>query len=179
MLEPWRLQLQSPIGYDEEFADDFSSVTASCGAAGYSYSTPPVYGTPVSPSSTSTSSSAVPSSCATPYTVSEGDTCESIAAARNVSSYGIIEANELSMYCHLPAAGQEICLPAQCRTHFLLIDDNCATLSRQYGVSRVQLVSWNGNFDVQCLFVERWRYTTVCVRYVHEVKPLSNEQAGY
>lgn len=172
MLEPWRLQLESPLGYDDEFAEDFSSVTESCGASGYTYSTPPVYGTSIGSTSTSSSrtstssTTASPSSCATPYTVGDDDTCESIAAAQNVSSFGIVDKNNLDVFCHLPDAGGEICLPGQCRTHFLLIDDNCASLSRQYNVTRVQLVSWNSNFDPQCLFIERWRYTTVCVRYV-------------
>ncbi|KEY74070.1 hypothetical protein S7711_02659 [Stachybotrys chartarum IBT 7711] len=164
MLEPWRIQLESPLGYDDEFAEDFSSVTESCGASGYSYSTPTAYGTPVSPTNSETSTStAEPTPCATPYTVGEGDTCETIAAAHNVSSFGLIDRNGLDIFCHLPDAGGEICLPAQCRTHFLLINDNCRTLSRQYNVTRVQLVSWNSNFDPQCLFIERWRYTTVCV----------------
>lgn len=167
MLEPWRIQLESPLGYDEEFAEDFSSITESCGALGYTYSTPPAYGTPVNPtSSASSTSTAEPTSCAHPYTISEGDTCETIAAAQNVSSFGLIDRNGLDIFCHLPDAGSEICLPAQCRTHFLLINDNCRTLSRQYNVTRVQLVSWNSNFDPQCLFIERWRYTSVCVRYV-------------
>lgn len=167
MLEPWRLQLESPLGYDTEFAEDFSSVTESCGASTYSYTTPPAYGTPVQPTSSESSTSTVePIPCATPYTIGEGDTCETIAAAQNVSSFGLIDMNNLDIFCHLPDAGKEICLPAQCHTHFLLVSDNCGTLIRQYNVTRVELVSWNSNLDPQCLFIERWRHTTVCVGYV-------------
>lgn len=167
MLEAWRVQLESPLGYDEEFSEDFSSVTQSCGAPSYSYSTPTSYGTPIKrTSSESSTPTAEPTPCATPYTVGEGDTCETIAAAQNVSSFSLIEENRLDMFCHLPDAGTVTCLPAQCRTHFIMINDNCRTMERQYDVTRVQLVSWNSNFDPRCLFIERWRYTTVCVRYV-------------
>ena len=43
MLEAWRIQLESPLGYEDDFAEDFASVTESCGASGYSYSTPTPY----------------------------------------------------------------------------------------------------------------------------------------
>ena len=72
------------------------------------------------------------------------------------------------MFYHLPSAGREICLPAQCRTHYLLINDNCRTMEERYSVTRAQLAVWNSNFDDQCLFIERWRHTTVCVRSVLE-----------
>lgn len=167
MLEPWRIQLESPIGYDDDFAEDFSSVTESCKAQGYSYTTPPSYGTPVDPTGTqSPTTTSEPIPCATPYTIAEGDTCESIAAAQNVSNFGIIEENRLDVFCHLPDAGKEICLPPQCRTHFLLIHHSCRTMEEMYNVTRVQLASWNSNFDSKCLFIERWRHTTVCVGYV-------------
>lgn len=164
MLEVWRIQLESSINYDAEFAEDFSSVTASCSAQGYSYSTPPPYAKTLEPTSTESSTpTAEPIPCATPYTVAEGDTCETIAAAKNVSHFAIIEENRLDLFCHLPDAGKEICLPPQCRTHYLLIDENCRTMEKQYNVTRVQLTSWNSQFDSQCLFIERWRWTTVCV----------------
>ena len=167
MLEAWRIQLESPLGYEDDFAEDFASVTESCGASGYSYSTPTPYRKTIDPTglkSSTPTSEAVP--CATPYTIVEGDTCESIAAAHSVSNFSIIEENNLDMFCHLPSAGKEICLPAQCRTHYLLINDNCRTMEERYSVTRAQLASWNSNFDDHCLFIERWRHTTVCVRSV-------------
>ena len=42
-------------------------------------------------------------------------------------------------------------------------------MEREYNVTRVQLTSWNSQFDSQCLFIERWRWTTVCVGYVERI----------
>ncbi|SPO02953.1 uncharacterized protein DNG_05632 [Cephalotrichum gorgonifer] len=173
MLEAWRVQLESPIGYEKDWAEDFASVTESCSAFSYSYTVPPPYRTAMAPTgseaiapagSAFSTPTAEPTPCATPYTIREGDSCGSIAAAQNVSFFGIIEENpKLDSFCHLPAAGTEICLPAQCRTHFLMMDDNCRTLEKRYNVTRAQLASWNSNLDPRGLFYERWQHTRVCV----------------
>ena len=169
MLGPWKISLEHAIAHDEELAEDFASITSSCGATGYSYSSPPPYGSRTNTESqvpTPTSPGSEPS-CESRYTVVDGDTCDSIAASQNVSTFGLIDNANLDIFCAtLPKPGSSVCIPAQCKTHQLDVSDTCSSLAEQYGVSRVQLVSWNGNFDPQCLNIRRWRGTYVCVRYV-------------
>ncbi|EKJ75663.1 hypothetical protein NXS19_012498 [Fusarium pseudograminearum] len=45
LLGPQRVQLQAPIGYDQDDADKFHDLTSSCSATGYEYATPTQYAT--------------------------------------------------------------------------------------------------------------------------------------
>lgn len=170
-LSPLRIQLEAPIAYDTDRASAFASLTASCGATGYSYSTPLPYTVSASTSRTSTTSATASSgisqsatACATPYTLAEGENCTTIAAAQNVSTYNLIYANNFDVYCSLlPPSGSEICLPETCATHRVVHGDSCVGLTKTYGMTQTQLLAWNTIIDAQCRNIELLRGWYICV----------------
>lgn len=68
--------------------------------------------------------------------------------------------------CQLRAARQQICLSRACKTHLLALSETYWDLEQMYGAMTVQLVSWNNNFDHQCINIQRWQGTYACVGYV-------------
>lgn len=104
ILESTKLQLNSPFGYHEEFAEDFASMTASCKSTGYAVTSPAPYPTAVG-TTTATTTGSLPvatddgpllsSSCVTLYKTKRSDTCNSIATSQNVSTY----AGMISIHC--------------------------------------------------------------------------------
>jgi LysM repeat protein len=158
LLGPARLQLSSPVGYDADTAQEFSSATVNCSASGYSYTTPP----PFAISSTSTTPSPPQQTCAgSTKAVSTGDTCFSIAEANGVSTYGLITANNLDIYCsRLPST---VCLPPTCQTYEWKPYDTCEDVVAQAGITLAQVLAWNPLFDSTCSNAQRWRGWTVCI----------------
>ncbi|EQB54828.1 LysM domain-containing protein [Colletotrichum gloeosporioides Cg-14] len=126
ILGPMQLEVNSPIGHTESRADEFKSAVSSCGASGYAYTSPPPY--LPSPTSSPESLAVVPqdwsarrmsSECATTYRVREGDTCDSIAAAQEVPSRDLVEANdELDAWCGGLETGRDLCLPPSAKCTF-------------------------------------------------------------
>lgn len=98
--------------------------------------------------------------------VAAGDTCHSIAANHNVSNYGLIDSANLDIFCKSLKPGESVCIPPPCKIHKLDFSETCKSLGKKYGVSKVQLVSWNANLDPLCLNIERWRGDYLCVGYV-------------
>ncbi|EFQ31421.1 LysM domain-containing protein [Colletotrichum graminicola M1.001] len=159
ILGPMQLEVNSPIGHTEARADEFKTAISSCSVKGYAYTSP----SPYASSQTSTSSvspTIVPqdwsaqrmsSECATTYRVQEGDTCESIAAAQQVPSRGLTEANdELDGWCGGLEAGQDLCLPTRCKVHPLKPEDSCESLLEVYGATQKSLAEWNPKLYIQC-----------------------------
>lgn len=166
-LSSWQLQLKDPVSYEESSEEDFKSLTESCSATGYDYTVPTGYSSKVgsTPSTTTTGpptgSTKLP--CPTPYTVKEGDSCDSLSQAKNVSTFGLIETNGFMMPCQPLTAGKNICLPLTCRTHLLSYGESCYTLGQMYDVTLAQLINWNENFDLDCQNIARWIGTYICV----------------
>lgn len=117
---------------------------SSCGARGYTYTSPLPYAisSTVAPPDFSASptigaqswpAQRMSADCVTTYHAQDGDTCDSISIAQSVSSRDLVEANEhLDNWCGGLSAGQELCLPAQCKLHLLTTEDSCESLLRQY-----------------------------------------------
>lgn len=162
MLGVFALQLGSPIGYDSDFAADFSSATASCHASTYQYTIPGAYGSTLSPGSTTTSGAPATPTCSRTYAKSASDTCQSISQAQGVSTYGLISRNSLDLYCSkIP---QTLCLPDACQTHLWSTTDTCDNVTATYGVSMANFLAWNPIFDDYCTNAgPTWANWTVCV----------------
>ncbi len=159
LLGPARLHLSSPVGYDADTAQEFASATANCSATGYSYTTPPPFAIS---SSTSTAPPAPQQTCTgSTKAVSTGDTCFSIAEGNGVSTYGLIAANDLDIFCSkLPST---ICLPPTCQTYKWKPYDTCEDIAAQSDITLAQFLAWNPMFDAACTNFQRWRGWTVCV----------------
>lgn len=154
-----KLQLGSPFGYDEEGAATFASLTSSCNAGGYTYATPAPYAlnatVPTPPART----------CTERYTVKEEDTCVSISASTNVSTYGLISANGLDISCNLlPPAGSTICLPKKCTTYQLGFYDKCDDITDRAHITRSQLLAWNPMINDFCSNLDTWYGWNLCTR---------------
>lgn len=153
-LGPFKLQLESVVGYSDDWAEDFASMTSSCGATDYTWTSPGTYGSTVSTtaSTTATSTSATATqSCSSTYTVQTNDTCNSIAATQTVSTYNLMIANSFTIICsNLPDVGNEICIPATCTTTTLLHGNSCDGFMSDWNASMAKVLTWNPIIDDSC-----------------------------
>ncbi|KAK7962858.1 uncharacterized protein PG986_003683 [Apiospora aurea] len=133
-------ELGNPFGYDEGMASDFTELTSSCSASGYTYSVPPAYGTNATVTSPDTPRFTKPPTCTGSYTPRPSDDCNSVAKAMGVSTYSMLHANGLDIYCqNFDAAiktSTSLCTPP---------------------------TSWNPNFDSICRNAINFVRFQVCV----------------
>lgn len=155
-------QLNSPFGYDDEFAKDFNSTTKSCTASEYAFTSP----LPYALNSTSTAPSIPTNSpiCSDPYEVQANDTCDSISLAHNVSTHAIISAGGLSPSCSNLQAVGSICLPASCDLYRVDFDDTCKDIIKKHPwLDAIQLLNWNPNMNMVCGNIDGLLGTFICV----------------
>ncbi|KAM3490965.1 hypothetical protein MY3957_005742 [Beauveria namnaoensis] len=133
----WKDQLESPVGYDPQYAEEFAALTASCKADGYAFKTPSYSVIQPVPTSQPVFT------CERPYTVAAGDTCSSVAPKRSVTEYGISDLNGLSIDCDPLPVGKTICIPPTCKVHKIGAADDINGLAAKYQVTVGQLVAWN------------------------------------
>jgi hypothetical protein len=163
MLGVMEIQLNSPFGYDDEFAADFDSITSSCGASGYAFTSPAPYA--LNSTATTISTPTTTPSCSSPYLVQSGDTCDSIALAYNVSTFSIITAGSLSPDCGNLQACSSLCLPSSCNLYRVQYDDTCESiLAANTNVTGTNLLSWNPNINVLCTNIGYFVQTLICLR---------------
>ncbi|CDM37952.1 hypothetical protein DTO013E5_10197 [Penicillium roqueforti] len=148
-------QLNSPLGYDEGVADSFTSLTSSCSATGYSVTSPTAYALNATATATSSpATSSATTSCENYYQVKETDDCNSVAKSLGVSTYYLLQTNDLDLYCQNFAAkvNQTLCVPSQCTTHTWQADDTCdSVVGGLANVTLPQFFSWNPNINSLCL----------------------------
>ncbi|PYI25219.1 hypothetical protein BP00DRAFT_469767 [Aspergillus indologenus CBS 114.80] len=170
-LGPMKLQLESPLGYDTDWASEFASLTSSCRATGYSYTSPAGYALSTSTTATAdtvtssaTATGAVATqSCSSTYTVQTNDTCNSIAAGQNVSTYNLMIANSINILCtNLPDVGDEVCIPSTCNTTTLLHGDSCNGYEASWNASMAQILSWNPIISDTCDNLDLFVGWTLC-----------------
>ncbi|KAK4186063.1 hypothetical protein QBC35DRAFT_465066 [Podospora australis] len=164
ILGPARALLSSPVGYDAEVAADFASATVNCSATGYSYSTSTYPVIRTSSTTGTASSSALPTSTGCPGStraVAAGDTCHSVAKAAGVSTYGLIAANNLDIFCS--QLETTACLPPTCKTYLWAPYDICEEVAAKSNITLAQFLAWNPNFDAACTNAQEWRGWNVCI----------------
>ncbi|KAG9668275.1 hypothetical protein KCU99_g6485, partial [Aureobasidium melanogenum] len=151
-----QLLLANPLGYDEGLADDFASLTSSCSAQKYSYTTPTTYAlndsSDAAPSTASASPTSIPG-CTGSYYVQATDTCFSLSQYLNVSTYNLLVYNGWDMYCQNfnASVGHSFCSPPTCDTYTWQANDTCdAVTLANPSITLTQFMSWNPNFDPLC-----------------------------
>ncbi|KAJ5426043.1 hypothetical protein N7465_001113 [Penicillium sp. CMV-2018d] len=150
------LQLGNPLGYDAGLETSFESLTSSCNATGYSYTTPTAYA--LNNTATATSAVTAPSitpmrDCVGTYTVQPGDNCNSVAKAHKVSTYALLQANNLDLYCEnfSNTMNRTLCIPSQCETYTWRAYDTCNDIAAGLGnITMPQFLAWNPNFSPLC-----------------------------
>jgi len=95
------------------------------------------------------------SKCTRTYTVSEGDTCDSISAAHNASTYQLAVVNPaIDSGCSNLEIGQVLCLGtlgADCtKTYTVVAGDVCESVVGAYGIDLPLLYANNPILDVAC-----------------------------
>jgi hypothetical protein len=163
-IEVMQYQLNSSLGYDSDVAKTFSSLTSSCGATTYTWATPTTYAL----NATAVATSAVKCSNSTKaYVIQSNDTCVTISGATSVSTYGLINTNQIDIACNsLPAVGGSICLPSTCSTYQLQYVDTCDSLVSSLNITKAQLLAWNPNINTGCSNLASWRGWYLCHRFV-------------
>lgn len=152
-------------------ASNFASLTASCNATGYGYSTPTPYGLnasdATSPATAPATSTALPT-CTGSFTVQPSDTCQSLSQYLNVSTYSLLYENDLDLYCRNfnASVGQQLCSPEKCQTYTWQASDSCGSVALAHPPITVpQFLAWNPNFNTLCQNSGNFIGYQVCARY--------------
>lgn len=154
-----QLQLNSPFGYSPDFASDFESTTVSCGSTGYAFTSPAAYAV-----ATNTAAAPEPPSCAAPYTVQAGDSCDAIALRLSVPTFAVLRAGAQNSECTNLVIGAPLCLPAPCALYRVQYDETCATvLAAHAGLTIVNLLAWNPNINALCTNLAGLAESLICV----------------
>lgn len=166
------VQLSNPLGYDADLASNLVSLTSSCSANKYSFTSPTAYplnatATTVSATVPAAATASKPSTCTGSYTIQATDDCNSVAKALNVSTYSLLYENNLDLYCQNFAAaiGTTVFIPAQCKTYTWQALDSCnSVMSNFTGMTVPQSLSWNPYFNALCQNSLNYVGYEVCVR---------------
>jgi len=100
--------------------------------------------------------SAMGAECERPYTVKEGDICDSISAANCVSTYQLAVNNiqKINAQCTNLVPGEELCLGyagEDCKTTYVVKpDDTCEEVASQAGTTTTILKMNNPQIDDEC-----------------------------
>lgn len=162
------LELSSPLGYDANLAANFKSLTSSCGATGYAFTTPTAYGLNGTATNTGAANSTPTSApnCTGSYTVQSGDDCNSVARANNVSTFFLLHDNMLNIYClNFPGPGASLCLPPHCNIYTVKPGDTCDSIvNKTAGITVTQLLAWNPNINFLCRNINDISGNEICTR---------------
>ncbi|KAI0361843.1 hypothetical protein OH77DRAFT_1444780 [Trametes cingulata] len=95
-------------------------------------------------------------SCTRQYTVQEGDWCDTISAANNVSTYqlAVVNAGTVDSACNNLQVGQVLCLGTEgedCKdTHVVQPDETCDGIAGTYGINSTVLHGNNPQLNSEC-----------------------------
>ncbi|KAI0788969.1 hypothetical protein BC629DRAFT_1288136, partial [Irpex lacteus] len=94
-------------------------------------------------------------SCARQYTVKEGDYCDAISAAQNVSTYQLATVNpSIDATCSNLQIGQVLCLGNEgedCKTTFVVQSgDSCEGIQSRHGINSTVLYHNNPQINSDC-----------------------------
>jgi hypothetical protein len=85
------------------------------------------------------------------YTSVSGDTCNSIATAKNISSAGLFMSNQdILVNCTSITSPTELCLPLQCSTHTVTATERCVDIELANNLTIGRLRDFNPWLDLAC-----------------------------
>ncbi|KAI0724351.1 hypothetical protein C8T65DRAFT_563357 [Cerioporus squamosus] len=101
------------------------------------------------------STAAFAASCTRTYTVKEGDWCDTISAANNVSTYQLSAVNPgIDAVCHNLEVGSTLCLGTEgedCNTtHVVAAGEDCDGIQSVYGINSTLLFTNNPQLHADC-----------------------------
>ena len=159
-----RTQLNSPFGYHSELSQGFQSVLSKCKATGYAFTTPTKYAISTKPYTAPTDTP----TCGSPYVVKAGDkagdSCDSIATAKGVSTHSVIKAASTDPDCPTLRVGVPLCLPESCAVYRVQYDDTCESiLASVPGLRANDLLTWNPSLNPLCTNLDTMFDKLICV----------------
>jgi len=118
-------------------------------------------------------------SCVRQYTIKEGDTCDKISAAQNVSTYQLAVINkDINDKCSNLMPKQTICLGYEgedCKTVYVVTKgDTCDKIATTFGMNTTILYENNPQIDTQCHNI--YIGEVLCVSPKVQVPPRSGNQ---
>lgn len=160
-----KARLSSLFGYQKLEAAAFGSLTSSCSKTGYAVTSPPPYVLSTSTSTATTSVPTCPPSCVVTYKTQAGNTCNSIALARNVSSYAVYGSNGIKDCANL-LAGTQLCLLGQCKCYQVQIGDSCSGIlsANNLVLDAAIFNAYNPNIDAICSNLDALIGEYICLR---------------
>ncbi|KAH9921940.1 uncharacterized protein BXZ73DRAFT_24354, partial [Epithele typhae] len=98
---------------------------------------------------------AASSDCTRTYVVKDGDWCDTISAANNVSTYQLAAVNpDIDDICGNLAIGSTLCLGTKAEdctsTHVVIADDSCEAIQAAYSINSTMLTHNNPQIDDAC-----------------------------
>lgn len=161
------LQLGNPLGYDDNLASNFVSLTSSCNATAYGFTSPTAYAlNSTSTAVPSTITAVPPPACTGSYTVGDADDCISVSKTLNVSTYNLLYYNNIDIYCQnfAAAVGENLCIPPQCEIYTWQALDTCdSVVSGFTGMTVPQFLAWNPNLNSLCQNAPAFTGYQVCI----------------
>lgn len=137
------MQSSAYSSYDENWKSDLDYIYQTCGLTGPTEIPPPLVSIPPKP----------PVLCASyfTYTTGQGDTCDSIAEAQNVSSAALYMGNENLLDCNLIPPEVDLCMPFACgRTYTLQPGENCTSIEQSLGLPSGHIRQYNPWLELGC-----------------------------
>lgn len=169
MLGTYQEQLKFPLGYDQDQASSFSSLTLSCGVSNFPVASPAPATVHQNITAIPTSTAAgVSKSCSSTYAIQEGNDCHSISRLQQVFTAEMSYLNNFEAGCpNFPAMGTKLCMPHKYRVYTVKADDTCYGIIDAYNstFTMYQFISWNVDINCGCDNLEIFSGNQICVSF--------------
>ncbi|OQD79193.1 hypothetical protein PENANT_c058G01175 [Penicillium antarcticum] len=100
------------------------------------------------------------------YTTEEGDTCDSIALAHDVSAATMFYINPNILNCSSIWSETTLCLPETCEVYTVQTGDTCSTIAAANGLLTSSVLSFNSQLNYNCsnlVSPDPYWGSTICV----------------
>ncbi|KAF5867467.1 putative glycoside hydrolase family 61 protein [Botrytis fragariae] len=155
-------QLDSPLGWDDDSASMYSSLTSSCGVTKYPVASPSPYSLDVTATVSSTanpSTTTAAYACISMYTIQEDDTLSTAASTGSASATTPIASVPTNLAPNTTT---------ECAEYYLVLDgDDCASISIVKGISLTDFYFLNPMVNSTC--GNLWTDTYYCVEAVGNI----------
>ncbi|CAG8910036.1 unnamed protein product [Penicillium egyptiacum] len=173
-----RVQLDSPVGYFDQFASQYLASASSCGVTVPPLSKPTqVY---LNNTNTLVSSYASTPTCTGIYvTITPGSTCDEFAESNSISTDQLLMINGLAGGCaNWPGNLDSLCVEGNCEPYLVQQNDTCRSVAAAHNITLTQLLSWNPTIDPKCTNWQTKIDHVICVgNPVGYVQPTSTSEA--
>ncbi|KAH9861358.1 hypothetical protein J1614_011104 [Plenodomus biglobosus] len=128
---------------------DFTSILSSCQVLPTNF---PVTNTALPSAVQPTCTSGASNSCwgGEKYTVKQGDTCESVAAANGMAIDRRLHLNGIDFHYNAFGIDRPMCIRDACNLHIIKSQESCKDIIDVYGFTKLELIQWNPILETGC-----------------------------